>query len=90
MTTPPDSYEIGTAITDDGIELHVDVAGKYMLHDELQAPAVTLSWQEYDDEDEQVGWSQFDLTPDAAERLSSLLAEAADKARKLAEPRDWD
>lgn len=86
MTTPPDSYEIGTTTTGDNIELHVDVVGRYMLHDELQAPAVTLSWQE----DEPVGWSQFDLTPDAAERLSSLLAEAADKARKLAEPRDCD
>jgi hypothetical protein len=83
LTTPPDSYEIGTATTDEDIELHVDFVGKYMLHDELQPPAVTLSWQEFDDEDELIGLWQSDLTPDAAERLSSLLAEAADKARKL-------
>ena len=83
MTTPPDSYEIGTVTTDEDIELDVDVVGKYMLDHELRPPAVTLSWQEYDDEDEPVGLSQLDLTPDAAERLSSLLAEAADEARRL-------
>ena len=78
------AWAIGTA-TADSSELHVEVVGKYVLHNELQAQVVTLSWQEYDDEDEPVGRSQFDLTRDGAERLGSLLAEAAAMARKLAE-----
>ena len=53
--TEGQSYEIGTATTDIGSDLNVDVVGKYVPRGELQAPAVTLSWVEYDDEDELAG-----------------------------------